>query len=101
MVRAHGIEPSAYLPYAAGIVSTLSTSFPGLAQAYESHKYDGGEATIEMCLSFLNHIVATSEAAGVDVRLPRLLRDVTQAEADRNPRGLDWDVVAEGLAGPR
>ncbi|MDV3222240.1 NAD(P)-binding domain-containing protein [Intrasporangium sp.] len=101
MVRAHGIEPTAYLPYATGLMSTLTTSLPGLAQAYESHKYDGGEATIEMCLSFLNHIVATSEAAGVDARLPRLVRDATLAEVDRNPRGIDWDVVAEGLTDAR
>jgi NAD(P)-dependent dehydrogenase (short-subunit alcohol dehydrogenase family) len=69
-----------------------------LAKAYESRTYDSGEATIEMCLSFLDHIVATSEAAGVDARLPRLVRDTTRAEAERRPRGIDWDVVAEGLS---
>lgn len=98
LARAHGVEPSAYLPYATGVLSTLSASLPGLAGAYESHTYDSGEATIEMCLSFLDHIVATSEAAGVDARLPRVVRDATRAEADRRPRGIDWDVVAEGLS---
>lgn len=97
LVRHHGVDASTYLPYATAVVATLSASLPGLAESFQTRRYDSGEATIDMCLSFLEHIVATSGAAGVDDRLPRLIRDLTAVEAARHPRGIDWDVVAEGL----
>lgn len=97
MVRAHGIEPSAYLPYATGIVETLGAELPALAKAFELRKYDRGQASIEMCLRGLEHVVATSEAAGVDPALPRLLRDATREALAHAEPGVDWEYVAEGL----
>lgn len=50
-----------------------------------------------MCLSFLEHVVTTSDAAGVDAALPRLIRDATRRRLDRGPENLDWESVAEGF----
>lgn len=97
MVRAHGIEPTAYLPYAAAITATLAGELDGLATAVEQGKYDRGQASLEMCLSFLDHVVATSEASGVDAALPRLVRDATRRRLDRGPGNIDWESVAEGF----
>ncbi|WP_353950734.1 NAD(P)-binding domain-containing protein [Knoellia sp. S7-12] len=97
MARAHGIEPSSYLPYADGIVRTLGSSLSDLATSYETHDYSGGEGRLDMCLSFLRHIVTTSEGAGVDAALPRLIRDVTEMQMGRVDPGTDWNVVAEGF----
>ena len=97
MVRAHGIEPTAYLPYAAAITATLATEFEGLAAAVERGRYDRGQASLEICLSFLDHVVATSDAAGVDAALPRLIRDATRRRLDRGPADADWESVAEGF----
>ena len=95
MVRAHGIEPGAYLPYARAITSNLATELDGLANAYQRRRYDRGQASLEMCLSALDHVVATSEDAGVDAGLPRLIRDVTRAQLERAPREADWESVVE------
>lgn len=97
MVRAHGIEPSTYLPYAAGILQTLGAELPALAEAFELRKYDRGQASIEMCLRGLEHVVATSEAAGVDAALPRLVRDRTREQLERTDPGTDWESVVEGF----
>lgn len=97
MVRAHGIEPEQYLPYATGIVGTLSSSLPGLAHAMATRDYSAGQARLDMCLSFLEHVVATSEIAGVDPALPALIRDATRRQADLGHHAQDWDRVAEGL----
>ncbi|NYJ00539.1 3-hydroxyisobutyrate dehydrogenase-like beta-hydroxyacid dehydrogenase [Nocardioides thalensis] len=100
LVRAHGIEPSAYLPYATGILETLGAELPNLAQAFELRKYDRGQASLEMCLRGLEHVVAATEAAGVAPALPRLVRDVTRAQMERAKPGVDWESVAEGLTDP-
>lgn len=98
LVRAHGIEPSTYLAYATGIVETLGAELPSLAQAFELRKYDRGQASLEMCLRGLEHIVSASEAAGVDPALPRLVRDATRAQLSHSRPGVDWEYVAEGLS---
>lgn len=97
LVRSRGIEPSAYLPYAQGIVATLGTELDSLARQFETHSYEGGQANLAMCLSFLEHIVTASDAAGVDGWLPRLLAGVTREQIGRSGGDVDWDVVAEGL----
>lgn len=98
LARSHGIEPTRYLPYAEGLVSTLATELPGLAQAFEDRTYQRGQANLAMCLSFLDHIVETSQAAGTDPTLPRLVRDATRRTLERHPDHLDWEVVVEDLA---
>ncbi|PWN01242.1 NAD(P)-dependent oxidoreductase [Nocardioides silvaticus] len=100
LVRRHGIEPTAYLPYARGLHATLGVELDGLAASFENGTYDGGQASLEMCLSFLEHIVATSEDAGVDPALPLLVRDATRRALATSTGDTDWDVVAEGLAHP-
>jgi 3-hydroxyisobutyrate dehydrogenase-like beta-hydroxyacid dehydrogenase len=97
LVRAHGVEPADYLPYARGILTALDAELDGLARAYATGAYDGGQASLGMCLSFLEHIVATSHDAGVDQRLPELLARVTREQIQRSGDDVDWDVVAEGL----
>lgn len=97
MVGAHGIDPARYLPYAEGIVATLGGSLPDLATAIERRTYDGGEARLDMCLAFLDHIVATSEEVGIEPGLAAVVRDASAAAMARWPADTDWDVVAEDL----
>lgn len=97
LVRARGVEPDRYLPYATGIVQTLLGSLPGLVESLRTRAYDRGEARLDMCLSFLEHIVASSSQAGIDPTLPAVIRDATRRQADLGHGAKDWDRVAEGL----
>ncbi|MBU2670474.1 hypothetical protein KOI35_43935 [Actinoplanes bogorensis] len=100
LARSRGIEPSAYLPYAQGIISTLAAELPSLAHTYETHTYNRGEANLGMCLQFQNHILRTTNQAGVDPRLPQLLRDITAEQVARSGPTPDWDETAESLTTP-
>lgn len=93
----HGIEPARYLPYAEGIVDTLRGTLPGLATAIAEREYRTGEARLDMCLAFLEHIVTSSDEVGVPSALPRLVRDASLRAQQRFPAETDWDVVAEEL----
>ena len=99
LVRTRGIKPSDYLPYAERILHTLAAELPDLADSYEHHAYDRGQANLGMCLQFQNHILGTTEQAGVDPRLPRLLRDITEAQTRHSGPDADWNQVAEALTG--
>lgn len=95
LASAHGIAPQRFLPYARGIVETLGGTLPGLSDAVERRTWDGGEARLDMCLAFLDHIVATSREAGIAPGLAEHVRNASARALSRVPGSTDWDVVAE------
>ncbi|MEG9227600.1 NAD(P)-dependent oxidoreductase [Aeromicrobium sp. Sec7.5] len=100
LAAAHGIDPQRFLPYAQGIVGTLGASLPDLTASVAARQYDAGQARLDMCLSFLEHIVASSREAGIDPGLAELVRAASaRAMTSRTP-GTDWDVVAEDFLPP-
>lgn len=106
LAEAYGITPQRFLPYAQGIVSTLGGSLPGLTAAVERRTWDSGEARLDMCLDFLEHIVTSSRAVGIEPGLAVNVRDASARALARMPGSTDWDVVAEnflpdGLASSR
>lgn len=100
LAAAHGIDPQRFLPYAQGIVGTLGASLADLTASVGTRQYDAGQARLGMCLSFLEHIVATSREAGIDPGLAEPVRAASaRAMAGRSP-DTDWDVVAEDFLPP-
>ena len=100
LAAAHGIDPQRFLPYAQGIVGTLGASLPDLTMSVGNRRYDAGQARLDMCLSFLEHIVASSREAGIEPGLAELVRAASaRAMTSRSPE-TDWDVVAEDFLPP-
>lgn len=95
LAAAHGVPPERFLPYARGIVDTLGGSLADLTASVERRTYDQGEARLDMCLSFLEHIVATSRAAGIAPGLAERVRDASARALEQHSDSTDWDVVAE------
>lgn len=95
LAHRHGIDLRRFRPYAEGIVETLRGSLPELTAALERRTYDGGAARLDMCLAFLDKIVAASEEVGLDAGLVRHVRDASARALERWPASIDWDVVAE------
>jgi 3-hydroxyisobutyrate dehydrogenase-like beta-hydroxyacid dehydrogenase len=97
LVCRHGVDPTRYLPYAEAIIETLRGSLPGLATSVTERRYATGEARLDMCLAFLQHIVTSSDESGLPSGLPALIRDASARAMQRHPADTDWDVVAEEL----
>lgn len=95
LAGAHGIDAARFLPYAQGVVDTLGASLAGLTSAVERRSYDSGEARLDMCLSFLDHIVTSSRNAGIEPGLAELVRTASVRALTTWPGSTDWDVVAE------
>lgn len=95
LANAHGIDVQRYLPYAEGIVDTLRGSLAAVGAAVEARSYGGGEARLDMCLAFLERIVATSNEVGIEPGLAGAVRDASIQAIEQWPGETDWDVVAE------
>ncbi|WP_265522093.1 NAD(P)-binding domain-containing protein [Oerskovia flava] len=100
LAGAHGVEPGRFLPYAQGIVSTLGGTLPDLTASVETRSYDTGQARLDMCLAFLEKIVASSREVEIDPGLAELVRAASARAATRRPGSTDWDVVAEDFLPP-
>lgn len=95
LAQAHGVDVQRFLPYASSVVDTLRGSLPELADALGRRTYDGGAARLDMCLAFLDKIVASSAEVGLDPGLVGVVRDASARALERWPPATDWDVVAE------
>ncbi|HEY9315252.1 NAD(P)-binding domain-containing protein [Williamsia sp.] len=95
LAGAYNIDPGRFLPYAQSVVETLGASLPGLSSAVEQRTYDGGEARLDMCLAFLEHIVESSREAGIDPGISELVRDASSRAMAHRAAATDWEVVAE------
>lgn len=82
MMRAEGVTAAAFTPYATEVLGVLEGLLPALAGDVDADSYPGTEDRLSMDLAGLEHVVATSRAAGVDPALPALLRDLAQKAVD-------------------
>ena len=99
LVGSDGIPPERFLPYATRVVGLLPATFEELAAAVAAGRHPGTDDRLAMERAAMEHMVESSRAAGLDERLPRLLRDVV-ADAVRAGHGDDgFSRVVEVLRG--
>ena len=80
---ANGIAPSDLLPHARGIVDILPPIFDELAERIEADRHDQSNAPVSSVAASVRHLIATSQAAGVDAgALEAFRRYVDAAVAD-------------------
>jgi len=97
LVATHGVDATTFLPYAQQIVSILPDTIDGLAGDVDRGEYSGEEDNIAMEVAFLDHIVAASQAARLDSRLPELMRDLGRQAVDSGAGTQGWSAIIEIL----
>ncbi|MCX6462880.1 MAG: NAD(P)-binding domain-containing protein [Pseudonocardiales bacterium] len=94
-----GVPATAFLPYARRVLGLLDGTFADLARDVDAGEHPGDEDTLEMELTFLDHIVATSRARGVDPSVAGTAR-AHAATAVAAGYGKDgWSRVVDVLRG--
>ncbi len=95
LVTSAGHTASGFVPMAIEMLDILPETFRGLAADVDAGEYPGTEDNIAMEAAALGHIVDSTEEAGLDARLPRLLHDLaTRAVAEGH--GADgWSRVVD------
>jgi 3-hydroxyisobutyrate dehydrogenase-like beta-hydroxyacid dehydrogenase len=79
LVGADGVTAGTFLPYAQRILGLLGSTYTGLAADVDAGEHPGTEDNLEMELAFLEHIVGTSRARGVDPSVPETTRALVAA----------------------
>ncbi|TDD33721.1 hypothetical protein E1287_18625 [Actinomadura sp. KC06] len=97
MATAQGLTAKEFLPWAGEILAILPAAFERLAADVDAGTYSGAEDNLLMELSGLEHVHATSVQAGVDPRLPALMRDLARRAIDDGHGADSWSRVVEVL----
>lgn len=79
LVGADGVPAGRFVPYAQRILDLLGPTFAQLAGDVEAGEHPGEEDNLEMELAFLDHIVATSRARGIDASIAEAPRALVAA----------------------
>lgn len=91
ILRAEGVGPDEFLPYATELVGGLQTVITDIAEQVRSGDYGGREARLDMQAVFLDHMVEVSRKSGVDPTFPayvkRLMDDAIAAGYGRDDVG--------------
>ncbi|MGW7364250.1 NAD(P)-dependent oxidoreductase [Streptomyces sp. NPDC054841] len=85
LVGADGVSARTFTPVAIRWLTTVTGFMDTYAGQIDAGHYPGDDATIDVQLATVEHLLHAGEARGVDGRLPRLHRDLmAQAVADGN-----------------
>lgn len=88
MMTAEGRTAIELVPWAGSVLDVLRGAFEGLARDVDTGEHPGDEDRLTMDLAAVEHIVATSDEAGLDGGFVRAIRDLAAAEVDAG-RGED------------
>lgn len=97
MVTGQGRSAASFTPWAKEMLAILPETFDALAADVDAGAYPGTQDNLAMEAAALSHVVETSREAGVDSRLPELMRDLAR-QAIKQGHGADgWSRVVEVL----
>ncbi|PRZ08135.1 3-hydroxyisobutyrate dehydrogenase-like beta-hydroxyacid dehydrogenase [Isoptericola sp. CG 20/1183] len=99
MAAREGIDATTFAAYARDVLALLPDTVDGLAADVDAGRHPGHEDTIAMELAALEHMVATSEATGVDPSLPVLMRRLAHDAVAAGHGGDSWSRVVDVLRG--
>lgn len=100
MASREGIDATTFAAHARDVLALLPDTVDGLAAAVDAGQHPGDEDTIAMELAALEHMVATSEATGVDPALPALMRRLARDAVAIGHGGDSWSRVVDVLREP-
>ncbi|MEV4254203.1 NAD(P)-binding domain-containing protein [Spirillospora sp. NPDC049652] len=100
LLKAAGVDASAFAPLALQGVETVAAWLPGYARHVDDGEYPGLDSSLDTHVAAMRHLVETSEALGVSAELPKLIEDIAGRAVAEGRGGEGYAVLAEQFAKP-
>ncbi|MET9292566.1 NAD(P)-binding domain-containing protein [Streptomyces sp. NPDC003077] len=100
VVTAEGAEAVAFTELANRWLLAVSGFMTRYAAQVDEGEYPGDDATVDIQIATIDHLIHAAEARGVDNALPRLLKDIMERAADAGHAQDSYASVIEVLRKP-
>jgi 3-hydroxyisobutyrate dehydrogenase-like beta-hydroxyacid dehydrogenase len=98
MLRADGIDPEAFLPYATAAMGIMPLG--DIAHQVQAGDYGGREAHLDMQATYMDHIIEVSQARGVDPTFPTYVKELMQRAIAAGHGSDDFGRLVDSFAIP-
>ncbi|MGW6564514.1 NAD(P)-dependent oxidoreductase [Streptomyces sp. NPDC054975] len=95
LVGADGVAAKDFTALANRWLKTVSWFMTGYAEQIDAGEYPGADATIDVQVAAIGHLLHAAEARGIDDRLPRLHLELMRAAVDAGHGGDSYARIVE------
>lgn len=97
LVGREGVPAKAFLPMAQGMLGTVASFLPAMADQVDSGDFTSGEARLDMQISAADHLVHATRDRGVDATLLTYVKSLIERAVAAGHGGSDFPAVIEVL----
>ncbi|MEV0245337.1 NAD(P)-binding domain-containing protein [Nocardia sp. NPDC050712] len=101
MLRTAGVDAATFAPFARQIAAGVADWLPGYAEQVDRGAFPAEVSALETDARAMAHLVAESEALGVDAELPRLIQAMAQRSIAAGHGGEQYPVLIAEFEKPR
>ncbi len=98
VLRADGIAPDAFLPFATEAMGIMPLE--DIARQVQTGDYGGREAQLDMQAAYMEHMVAVSDARAIDPAFPRYVRELMRRAIAAGHGGDDFGRLIDVVSAP-
>jgi 3-hydroxyisobutyrate dehydrogenase-like beta-hydroxyacid dehydrogenase len=98
LMRADGIDPEAFLPYATAAMGIMPLD--DIAHQVQNGDYGGREAHLDLQVTYMDHIIEVSQALDVDPAFPIYVKDMMQRAIAAGHGSDDFGRLIDSVAIP-
>jgi 3-hydroxyisobutyrate dehydrogenase-like beta-hydroxyacid dehydrogenase len=96
LLRADGIDPEAFLPFATEALGNMSIA--DIAHQVKTGNYGGREANLDMQVAYMDHIIEGSLARDVDPTCPAYVKELMQRTIAAGHGSDDFGRLLDGVS---
>ncbi|CAL9598407.1 hypothetical protein SUDANB95_05339 [Actinosynnema sp. ALI-1.44] len=97
LVDREGVPAKAFLPMAQGMLGTVASFLPAMADQVDSGDFTSREARLDMQISAADHLVHATRDRGVDATLLTYVKSLIERAVAAGHGGADYPAVIEVL----
>jgi 3-hydroxyisobutyrate dehydrogenase-like beta-hydroxyacid dehydrogenase len=101
LLKTAGVDAGTYAPFAQQIAAGVAQWLPGYAEQIDSGSFPPVVSTLETDAWGMGHLIAESEAVGINAELPKLLKSMVDRSIAAGHGQEQYPVLIEEFSKPR